>query len=364
MEQIQTRINAIKEAPRQLIRKGNTNELINNVKAVKNTEVESLAEDLSFLSTKQQALRGKEIAACETTACEIGVKANWKAIEASQLLAFAGGIAAGIPAELHDAVKGIYDLATHPKETYRALKALANDDNVLGKMSDAVKEKWIAHIDNMLAAQERGGVEGYFQAGVEGGKLVIDVAMIGAGGVGLVKAGTSVVKSGVAAGGKLIEKTTPLIPSRVSKYPTVKLADTGMKWSEGNPSQGKPFETYYGKTFLPESTQTPKTFQAYDFIDEATGSSVSVKTLDTLTKSRLEDPSKLYSSIKDNINDVLKFKHDKKGDFEYYAKDVTSKEVVVGVPAATNDAQWEQINRAIQYGSDNDVKVTIIRVAD
>ncbi|WP_413741332.1 hypothetical protein ACL2XO_19585 [Sodalis sp. RH15] len=224
------------------------------VRSVNNEKVNSLAKDFSFLSTTQRDLKSKEIAACETLTCEVGAQAKWKSIEASQALAFAGGMAAGVPAEFHDAVKGVYDMATNPAETYTALKALVNSNNVLGNVTDAVKEKWLAHIDNMMTAQERGGVAGYFEAGVEGGKLVTDVASIGLLGVGAAKTGISVLKSGVMAGEKILGKSVNKNPNLVNSFnlhPPIKTYGPHQLGPLGNPNDlTTPASTFRSGTYV------------------------------------------------------------------------------------------------------------------
>ncbi|XBS69205.1 hypothetical protein ABK905_22515 [Acerihabitans sp. KWT182] len=332
------------------------------VRDVVNEEVDTLAQDFSFLSTSQQALKAQELDACQTFTCEVGAQTKWKSIEASQVLAFASGMAVGIPAEFHDTVKDIYELATHPKETYTALKALVNDDNALGKMTDAVKEKWIAHIDNMVAAQERGGVEGYFQAGVEGGKLVTDVAMIGAGGVEVVKAGASAAKYGMTAGEKLIEKTASLLPGQATKYPNVKLADTNMKWGYPIGEQGNPFEAYVGKKFFPNSIQSPDKFKVYDYYDSASRHAVSVKTLNTMTDPKLAKPNSVHDTLKPYIDAIIDFKNDKIDYFSLTKEQVATRELMVGIPSSTTEVQLMQLQRTVEYGSDNGIKVTFVMV--
>ncbi len=247
MAQIQEQLKTNREAIRI------SQELI-TTRNEKKEEVTSLTKGLSFLSTTQQDLKTKEIAACETLTCDIGSQAKWNSIEASQALTFAGGMIAGVPAEFHDAVKGIYDLATSPAETYTALKALVNSDNVLGNVTNAVKEKWIAHIDNMVAAQERGGVAGYFEAGVEGGKIVTDVAATGLLSVGATKTSISVVKSGVTAGEKILAKSINKNPNLVNRYnlnPPIKTYGPLQVGPLGNPNDlTTPASTFRSGTYV------------------------------------------------------------------------------------------------------------------
>jgi len=93
---------------------------------------------------------------------------------------------AGVPAGLYDAVNSIVKTASSPSvEIYEALKTLFNSGDVLGNVSDAVKQSYIARIDRMEAQYQKAGASGSFNAGVEGGKLVTDIAGLLAGGAGL-----------------------------------------------------------------------------------------------------------------------------------------------------------------------------------
>ncbi|WP_448310744.1 VENN motif pre-toxin domain-containing protein [Pantoea sp. PGP6] len=143
------------------------------------------AVENNYLSQKQQAQKEKEIAECQTVACKAGAQAKWTAIDLGQDGSFAAGMVAGVPAGLYDAVDSIVKTANSPVETYEALKTLFNSGDVLGNVSDAVKQSYIDRIDQMEAEYQKAGASGSFNAGVEGGKLVTDIAGLLAGGAGL-----------------------------------------------------------------------------------------------------------------------------------------------------------------------------------
>lgn len=105
---------------------------------------------------------------------------------------------AGVPAGLYDAVDSIVKTASSPVETYQALKSLFSSGDVLGNVSDAVKQSYIDRIDRMEAEYQKAGASGSFNAGVEGGKLVTDIAGLLAGGAGVVKGGAVLTEKVVA----------------------------------------------------------------------------------------------------------------------------------------------------------------------
>ncbi|MET3816971.1 hypothetical protein [Pantoea sp. UYEF8] len=74
---------------------------------------------------------------------------------------FAAGMVAGVPAGLYDAVNSIVKTASSPSvEIYEALKTLFNSGDVLGNVSDAVKQSYIDRIDRMEAQYQKAGASG------------------------------------------------------------------------------------------------------------------------------------------------------------------------------------------------------------
>lgn len=334
---------------------------LNTVRIDEDPDIDTSNNDFSFLSESQQAAKNKELADCESYTCDVGTNVKWASIEASQVLAFAGGMVAGVPAGLHDTVKGILELAKQPAESYAALKDLVQTGKILSEVPRAVKKQWLSHLDKMYQAQELGGVKGFFEAGVEGGKLITDLASLGASSVAVVKTGAILAEAGFSAGKNLVTRANDLFKAQ-AKYTTVKLADTGMIWGHPISKQGNPFETYVGKKILPKSTQSPDNFKVYDFFDEATRVAVSVKTMNTQTASMLQKPESIFKSIKKNLNDIIDFESDKVGIFSITKHNISSRELTLGVPAKTTEPQWVQIKRGIDYARDNNIAVNIIVV--
>ncbi|WP_368266061.1 ribonuclease domain-containing protein [Dickeya chrysanthemi] len=161
----------------------------------------------NYLSNQQKAQKKKELEECQTQACKVQAEAKWTAIDLGQDGSFAAGMVAGVPAGLYDTIDGIVKTASSPMETYEALKSLFNSGDVLGNVSDAVKQSYIDRINNMEAEYQKAGASGSFNAGVEGGKLVTDIAGLLAGGTGVVKVTAGVTEKIVAkVAGKAVGK--------------------------------------------------------------------------------------------------------------------------------------------------------------
>ncbi|WP_023639573.1 hemagglutinin repeat-containing protein [Dickeya zeae] len=173
------------------------------------------AVENNYLSNQQKAQKKKELEECQTQACKVQAEAKWTAIDLGQDGSFAAGMVAGVPAGLYDTIDGIVKTASSPMETYEALKSLFNSGDVLGNVSDAVKQSYIDRINNMEAEYQKAGASGSFNAGVEGGKLVTDIAGLLAGGTGVVKVTAGVTEKIVAK----VAGKAELITIAGSKYP-------------------------------------------------------------------------------------------------------------------------------------------------
>ncbi|WP_338884456.1 hypothetical protein [Xenorhabdus sp. TH1] len=71
-----------------------------------------------------------------------------------------------------------------------------------------------------------------------------------------------------------------------------------MSWTEGNYKQGYPYEDFVGKELLklPESARLPYGFETFDYFSPAK-EAISVKTLNTMTKSRIENPKQISNQL-------------------------------------------------------------------
>jgi len=143
----------------------------------------------NYLSETQKAQRNEEIRGCLSPLCVITAEVKWAAIDAGQDASFYTGVVAGVPAGMYDLARGLVQIAASPLETYAALKSLFESGDVLEKVPAAIKQSYIERITRMEEEYQRAGASGSFNSGVEGGKLLFDVA-------GLVTVATGVAKSG------------------------------------------------------------------------------------------------------------------------------------------------------------------------
>ncbi len=152
------------------------------------------ATQYNYLGEHQKAQRAKELAESEGALERLRINTKWELIDAGQDASFAGGAVVGVPEGLLDTVKGILEVAVSPRETYRALRSVLESGDVLGNVSDAMKQSYIERIDNLEAEYERAGAGGSFNAGRETGKLISDVVALGTGVGGAAKTGALLVE--------------------------------------------------------------------------------------------------------------------------------------------------------------------------
>lgn len=155
----------------------------------KNPAAESARTNHYFLSNAQLTQKDKELAECQSLICNISTETKWLSTDLSQGVSFGAGMIVGVPAGIYDTVDGIIKAASNPTETYQALKSLYDSDNMLGHMGVNLRQSWSDSADRMEAEYQKGGLSGSFNAGVEGGKLVSDVAGLLAGATGVVASG-------------------------------------------------------------------------------------------------------------------------------------------------------------------------------
>ena len=149
--------------------------------------------------------------------------------------------------------------------------------------------------------------------------------------------------------------------SRNTASATVSAAEVGMKWGQGNMKQGMPWEDYVGKS-LPADARLPQNFKTFDYYDGATKTAVSAKSMDTQTMAKLANPNQVYSSIKGNIDAAANFKGYTLSNTPLTPGMIANKEVQLAIPANTTKMQWTEINKAIEYGKSQGVKVTVTQV--
>jgi hypothetical protein len=92
-----------------------------------------------------------------------------------------------------------------------------------------------------------------------------------------------------------------------------------------------------------------------------TGRAYSAKTLDTSTVSAQANPGSSYGTVKGYIDKIASYDGTGRNSFVRPENITGGKELIILVHDATSPAQWEQLARAAQYGSEHGVAVRIIK---
>nr|WP_314267283.1 DUF637 domain-containing protein [uncultured Moellerella sp.] len=148
----------------------------------------------NYLSHYQDKLKNKQLAAETNDFKKALIAVKWLYLDLDQDVAFGAGVISGVPAGLYETIDGLANLASNPKETYTALRAVLMSDDTLGIMTDAVRLSYLSRFNKMESEYQKAGTEGAFKAGVEGGKLIFDIAGTFAGGAGVAKGGVNLVE--------------------------------------------------------------------------------------------------------------------------------------------------------------------------
>jgi filamentous hemagglutinin len=146
-----------------------------------------------------------------------------------------------------------------------------------------------------------------------------------------------------------MEKLAKRFGAKVSEIPELFKNPDVMK-------RGLQYEDHVATKLPTGYSRLKQNHPTFDFFDRANRKAISVKSLDTQTAAKLADPKQIYSSIRQNVNKAINYTG-KKGDF--LPSEILSRELRVGIPVKTNTAQWQQIQRAVQYGKEYGVEVII-----
>jgi filamentous hemagglutinin len=159
----------------------------------------------NYLTDWQKAAKNKELGACAgesamvTAACKASVQLKYALIDAQQDAGLAAGVFGGIGYQSVQQAAAVVDLVKNLPETLVALKALVTDADFRAKVGDQIANDYAARIDLQTKAYDAAGWDGSVTAGVEAGRLAVDVVTAASAAVGAAKLATIVVKAGVNA---------------------------------------------------------------------------------------------------------------------------------------------------------------------
>jgi filamentous hemagglutinin family protein len=135
----------------------------------------------NYLSNWQQALKDKELRSCASLLDCSKVRFKWALIDKQQDLGLVIGVGGGIGLGAYQMAEGIVDLIVHWDQTAQVLKAIINDPNVRAAVGEQVLKDYQQRIDTQTRAYEDAGWDGSITAGVEAGRLALEVVTLAQG---------------------------------------------------------------------------------------------------------------------------------------------------------------------------------------
>jgi hypothetical protein len=157
------------------------------------------AAENNYLTHQQEIKRDKELASCQTSACTVGVKLKYAGISAMQDAGLLIGIGGGIGYQTAEQAAAVIDMVKNWEQTVTSLNALVKDPEFRAKVGNHIADDYQQRIDMQIKAYNEGGWEGSVTAGVEAGRLAVDIVGAAATAIGTGKLVTITVKAGGAA---------------------------------------------------------------------------------------------------------------------------------------------------------------------
>lgn len=213
----------------------------------------------NYLSHTQSRLQSEELSSCDNNpACIARINAKWEAISVKQDFGYAVGVGGGLGLGAYDAAKGLAEAVANPRQTIDGIKGLISDPSFRAAMGDVLMAEYSERLDRMANAYDTAGWDGSVAAGVEVGRLIMELggAVQAIGGVSKIgvsaatKAGQLVTSVGSNSGKtvwSLIKATQPNHPGTVIPRSFELTTTTGDKvWIHGNAT--KHLAEYAGMT--------------------------------------------------------------------------------------------------------------------
>ena len=139
-------------------------------------------------------------------------------------------------------------------------------------------------------------------------------------------------------------------------------AQVGIGWGRGIQDQGNPWEEEL-KRDMPDETQHYPRAKTWDFADPPTRKATSAKTLDTTTYTYSAYPERIFSRLKNYIDDAADYDLSTTREGVRIPLDqISSREIQLAIPEETSPAQMDRIVRAQRYSESRGVRFVVTRI--
>ncbi|KJV26506.1 hypothetical protein VI06_16765 [Aquitalea magnusonii] len=198
----------------------------------------------NYLTPKQEFAKDAEKAACKgKLSCLSAVELKYGLISGKQNVGLLVGIGGGIGLQGYQQVENVVDMVANWSDTQKTLVALVNDPAFRSKVGDSIVQDYRQRIDLLTKAYNDGGWDGSVTAGVEAGRLAVDVVGAATAAMGAGKVAVTAAKAGANVAGQAISKSAAIIESSnlaklgaiprpiVNPIDVQKMVDSGIKFT-------------------------------------------------------------------------------------------------------------------------------------
>ncbi|OQS28603.1 hypothetical protein B0T40_24835 [Chromobacterium haemolyticum] len=192
----------------------------------------------NYLTPKQEYAKDAEKTACKgKLGCLAAVELKYALISGQQETGRLIGIGGGIGLQSYKQAEAVVDMVANLPGTLKALKALVADPDFRSKVGESVVRDYQQRIDTLTRAYNDGGWDGSVTAGVEAGRLAVDVVGAATAVVGAGKVAATVAKTGTNVATQAITKTAVAIESATGGLSGFNqlLKNGGLFTSDGRP---------------------------------------------------------------------------------------------------------------------------------
>ena len=148
----------------------------------------------NYLTDAQKQKKDKELASCSSLVCAAGVVAKYGGISGAQDAALLMGVAGGVGYQSYEQAVAVVDMLKNPSATFAALNALVNDPDFRARAGTQLTDDYKQRIGILLKSYNEDGLNGASAAGVEVGRLAVDIVGVATATVGVTKVAATVTK--------------------------------------------------------------------------------------------------------------------------------------------------------------------------
>ena len=112
----------------------------------------------------------------------------------------------------------------------------------------------------------------------------------------------------------------------------------------------------------PSATMLSQKSEVFDLFNHATGEAVSGRVLNTLSVNYMENPQRIFWSIKDHIDEAAYNTPVVESDMD--PAKIRSRTIHLAIRGLTSPAQWPYLFSAILHGKVSGVRLVITRIKD